>query len=113
MAFEIHKQHKLADHLEAEAYEWVKHDIVVHYDLHLEKNEFGYDQDLIDVLNEEQVHEIEQYMDDHNTKVSEGGFDWMEPYTMTVLNTIVDRWYCEQENPDDDEGYEVSFDDGA
>ena len=55
MAFEIHKQHKLADHLESEAYEWVKHDIINHYDLVLEKNEWGYDQDVIEVLTEDQI----------------------------------------------------------
>jgi len=97
MAFEIHKQHKLADHLESEAYEWVKHDIINHYDLVLEKNEWGYDQDVIEVLTEDQIKEIESYVNDHHQTVAEGGFDWIEPYTLTVLNTIVDRWYTDRE----------------
>ena len=88
MVFEIHKQHKLCDQLEEKAYEWVVHDIEQTFNVTPEKNEFGYEEDIITVLNEDNVMDIETYL--------ESG-EWIEGYCRSALNGIVDRWYEENE----------------
>ena len=88
MVFEIHKQHKLCDQLEERAYEWVVHDIEQAFDVTPAKNEYGYDEDIISVLNEDQINAIEAYLESDN---------WIEGYVSSALNGIVDRWYDENE----------------
>ena len=100
MVFEIHKQHKLCDQLEERAYEWVVHDIEQAFDVTPAKTEWGYDEDIISVLNEDNIITIETYLESD---------EWIEMYVRSALQGIVDRWYSEQPNPDDDEGYEISF----
>ena len=99
MVFEIHKQHKLCDQLEERAYEWVVHDIEQAFDVSPEKNEWGYE-DIISVLNEDNIITIETYLESD---------EWIEMYVRSALQGIVDRWYSEQPNPDDDEGYYINF----
>ena len=92
MAFEINKMGKLSDHLESEAYEWVAYQICETYGLELKKNEYGYEQDVVEVMTEKMVKEIEVYLNKtYKDKL------WIEPYANTALNSIVDRWYEENE----------------
>ena len=92
MTFEIFKMGKLGDHLESEAYEWVAYQICETYGLELKKNEYGYEQDVVEVMTEKMVKEIEVYLDKtYKDKL------WIEPYANTALNSIVDRWYEENE----------------
>ena len=100
MVFEIHKQHKLCDQLEERAYEWVVHDIEQAFNVEAGENEYGYDEDIISVLNEDNIITIETYLESD---------EWIEMYVRSALQGIVDRWYSEQPNPDDDEGYEINF----
>ena len=100
MVFEVHKQHKLCDQLEERAYEWVVHDIEQAFNVEAGENEWGFEQPIEELLNEEQVESIEAYLDTS---------EWIEMYVRSALQGIVDRWYSEQPNPDDDEGYEISF----
>jgi len=87
MAFEIHKMGKLSDRLEEEAYLWVAYQICETYGLELKKNEYGYEQDVVDIMTEDHVKEIEEYLETtYNDK------SWIEPYANTALNSIVDRW---------------------
>jgi len=87
MAFEIHKMGKLSDRLEEEAYLWVAYQICETYGLELKKNEYGYEQDVVDIMTEEHVKEIEEYLETtYNDK------SWIEPYANTALNSICDRW---------------------
>ena len=88
MVFEIHKQHKLCDQLEERAYEWVVHDIEQAFDVSPGKNEYGYDEDIISVLNEDNIITIETYLESD---------EWIEGYCRSALNGIVDRWYEENE----------------
>jgi len=94
MAFEVYKMGKLSDHLESEAYGWVAHQITETYGLELTKNEYGYEQDVVEVMTEEHVKEIEEYLD--NTYKDKS---WIEPYANTALNSIVDRWRDENDVP--------------
>ena len=92
MTFEIFKMGKLSDRLEEEAYEWVAYQICDTYGLELKKNEYGYEQDVVEVMTEKMVKEIELYLDKtYKDKL------WIEPYANTALNSIVDRWYEENE----------------
>ena len=92
MAFEIFKMGKLSDHLESEAYEWVAYQITETYGLELTKNEYGYEQDVVEVMTKDHVSEIEEYLDTtYKDKL------WIEPYANTALNSIVDRWRDEND----------------
>ena len=87
MAFEIHKMGKLSDRLEEEAYLWVAYQICETYGLELKKNEYGYEQDVVEVMTEDHVNEIEEYLDTtYKDKL------WIEPYANTALVSICDRW---------------------
>ena len=105
MAFEMYKTHKLADHLESEAYGHCEWAIASFYNLELEENEYGYEQNVYEVLSKKQIEEIDAYISLHT-----GPDMWHEPYSISCLNTIVDQWY---EHHEGDEGYEISFDDGS
>ena len=92
MAFEVFKMGKLGDHLESEAYGWVAHQIKETYNIDPGENEYGYENDIVDVMTEEQVKEIEEYLDTtYKEKL------WIEPYANTALTSIVDRWHEENE----------------
>ena len=104
MAFEVFKQGKLADQLEERAYECCAWQIEETFELSRMKNEWGFEQPIEELLNEEQVHTIEAYLDTD---------EWIEMYVRSALQGIIDRWYSEQENPDDDEGYEISFNENS
>jgi len=94
MAFEVFKMGKLSDRLEGEAYEWVSWQIQETYGLELTKNEYGYEQDIVEVMTEEHVKEIEEYLDNtYKDKL------WIEPYANTALNSICDRWRDENDVP--------------
>jgi phage-related protein len=94
MAFEVFKMGKLSDRLEGEAYEWVAWQIQETYGLELTKNEYGYEQDIVEVMTEEHVKEIEEYLDNtYKDKL------WIEPYANTALNSICDRWRDENDVP--------------
>jgi len=87
MAFEVKKMGKLSDRLESEAYEWVAYEICETYGLELKKNEYGYEQDVVEVMTEDHVNEIEEYLDiTYKDKL------WIEPYVNTALVSICDRW---------------------
>ena len=88
MAFDMNKLHKLSDHLESEAFEWTQWAIKEWYELELTENEYGYEQGVEEVLNKEQIEEIEAYVDEWLSPDK-----YHEPYTLTCLNTIVDRWH--------------------
>jgi hypothetical protein len=92
MAFEIFKMGKLSDRLEEEAYQWVSYQIQETYGLELTKNEYGYEQDVVEVMTKDHVSEIEEYLDTtYKDKL------WIEPYANTALNSIVDRWRDEND----------------
>ena len=93
MAFDMYKTHKLSDHLEAEAYDHCQWAIQSFYDLKLEKNEYGYEQDVYEVLTKEQIEEIDAYISLHSAPDK-----WHEPYSLSCLNRIVDQWYEENED---------------
>jgi phage-related protein len=92
MAFEVFKMGKLSDHLESEAYGWVAHWIKQEYGLEVTENEYGYEQDVVEVMTEEHVKEIEQFLNDTLTEKL-----WIEPYANTALNSICDRWRDEND----------------
>ena len=92
MAFEVFKMGKLGDHLEAEAYEWVAHQIRETYNIDPGENEYGYENDIVDVMTKEHVEQIEEYLDTTYRDKS-----WIEPYANTALNSICDRWRDENE----------------
>ena len=102
MAFEVFKMGKLSDHLESEAYEWVAYQICETYGLELKKNEYGYEQDVVEVMTEKQVKEIEEYLEETYKEKH-----WIEPYANTALNSIVDRWRDENDKPWEPQSYEV------
>jgi hypothetical protein len=95
MAFDMFKLHKLSDHLESEAFEHAQWAIQSFYELELTENEYGYEQGVEEVLNEEQINEIEAYVAKWCAPDK-----WHEPYTISCLNTIVDRWHEENEDYD-------------
>ncbi len=101
-SFEVFKQGKLADQLEERAYEWCAWQIEETFGLKRSKNEWGFEQPIEELLNEEQVNAIETY-------IESDGIPWIEMYVRSALQGIIDRWHMEQPNPDDDEGYEISF----
>jgi hypothetical protein len=45
-----------------------------------------------EVLTKEQIEEIDHYISENT-----GDVPWHEPYTLSVLNRIVDQWYEEHE----------------
>jgi hypothetical protein len=94
MAFEVYKMGKLSDRLEEEAYQWVSYQIQETYGLELTKNEYGYEQDVVEVMTEVHVNEIEEYLEETYKEKS-----WIEPYANTALNSIVDRWRDENDSP--------------
>mgnify|MGYP000844554748 CR=1 FL=1 len=66
MAFEVFKMGKLSDHLESEAYEWVAYQITETYGLELTKNEYGYEQDVVEqVINPTEDFEVTRF--DHES----------------------------------------------
>ena len=92
MAFDMFRLHKLADRLDAEAYEHAQWAIAEFYNLELKENEYGYEQDVVEVMTEDHVHEIEEYLDTtYKDKL------WIEPYANTALVSICDRWREENE----------------
>ena len=95
MAFDMYKTHKLADHLESEAYEHCQWAIAGFYNIELEENEYGYEQDVYEVLTKDQIEEIDAYISEHTAENM-----WHEPYSISCLNMIVDRWYEEHEGDD-------------
>ncbi len=94
MAFEIYKMGKLSDRLEEEAYLWVAYQITETYGLELTKNEYGYEQDVVEVMTEDHVKEIEEYLEETYKEKH-----WIEPYANTALNSICDRWHDENDAP--------------
>jgi len=102
MAFEIYKMGKLSDRLEEEAYLWVAYQICETYGLELKKNEYGYEQDVVEVMTEDHVKEIEEYLEETYKEKH-----WIEPYANTALNSIVDRWRDENDAPWEPQSYEV------
>ena len=102
MAFDMYKTHKLADHLESEAYEHCEWAISSFYGIELEKNEYGYEQNVYEVLTKEQIEEIDAYISKHSAENM-----WHEPYSLSCLNRIVDQWY------EENEPYVYEGDDGA
>jgi len=97
MAFDMFKLHKLSDHLEGEAYEHAQWAIQSFYELELTKNEYGYEQGVEEVLNEEQINEIEAYVDEWCVPEK-----YHEPYTISALTGIVDRWHEEHDVEQDE-----------
>ena len=71
MAFEINKQGKLCDQLESQAYDWVMYDI-----------EQKYNVEMFEELDDEQVNEIEEYLEDED--------QWKEGYVYMTLRSLVD-----------------------
>ena len=94
MAFEVKKMGKLSDRLESEAYEWVAYEICETYGLELKKNEYGYEQDVVEVMTEDHVKEIEEYLETTYTDKL-----WIEPYANTALVSIFDRGRDEKDKP--------------
>ena len=90
MAFEVFKQGKLADQLEEKAYEWCAYQIEETFGVKRTKNEWGFEQPIEELLNEEQVQAIETYLESD-------GIPWIEMYVRSALNGIVNRWYEENE----------------
>ena len=88
MAFEVFKQGKLADQLEERAYEWCAWQIEETFGLKRMKNDWGFEQPIEELLNEEQVESIEAYLDTD---------EWIEMYVRSALQGIIDRWYEENE----------------
>ena len=87
-SFEVFKQGKLADQLEERAYEWCAWQIEETFGLKRMKNDWGFEQPIEELLNEEQVESIEAYLDTS---------EWIEMYVRSALQGIVDRWYEENE----------------
>ena len=87
-SFEVFKQGKLADQLEEKAYEWCAWQIEETFGLKRMKNDWGFEQPIEELLNEEQVESIEAYLDTD---------EWIEMYVRSALQGIIDRWYEENE----------------
>ena len=92
MAFDMNKLHKLSDRLESEAFDHAQWAIKEWYELELTENEYGCEQGVEEVLNEEQINEIEAYVDEWCSPDK-----YHEPYTISVLTGIVDRWRDEND----------------
>ena len=90
MAFEVFKQGKLCDQLEEKAYEWCAWQIEETFGLKREKNQWGFEQPIEELLNEDHIREIEDYLESD-------GIPWIEGYVRSALSGIVDRWYEENE----------------
>jgi len=88
MAFEVFKQGKLCDQLEERAYEWCAYQIEETFEVSRKKNEWGFEQPIEELLNEDHINAIEAYLESDN---------WIEGYVSSALNGIVDRWYDENE----------------
>ena len=88
MAFEVFKQGKLCDQLEERAYEWCAWQIEETFEVSRKKNEWGFEQPIEELLNEDHINAIEAYLESAN---------WIEAYVSSALNGIVDRWYDENE----------------
>ena len=88
MVFEVFKQGKLCDQLEERAYEWCAWQIEETFEVSRTKNEWGFEQPIEELLNEDKVSEIEAYLESDN---------WIEGYVSSALNGIVDRCYDENE----------------
>ena len=88
MAFEVYKQGKLSDQLEERAYEWCAWQIEETFELKRSKNEWGFEQPIEELLNEDHIREIEDYLEKD---------EWIEGYVRSALSGIVDRWYDENE----------------
>ncbi len=100
MAFDMYKTHKLADQLESDAYEHCEWAIKSFYDLELEENEYGYEQNVYEVLNKKQIEEIDAYISEWSDPNK-----YHEPYSFSCLNRIVDQWY--EEHDDEDDRYDI------
>ena len=87
MAFLVNKMGKLADQLEERAYEWVLYEIQQTY------NNVETEED----LTEDQLNEIEKYLDSEG-EMGEFGAVWIEGYCAMALRGIVDR------NHEEDDG---------
>ena len=61
---------------------------------------------MYEVLTKEQIEEIDTYISENSQENT-----WHEPYTLSVLNRIVDDWY-EHNEGDGDRWTTISFDDG-
>ena len=88
MAFEVFKQGKLSDQLEERAYEWCAYQIEETFEVSRKKNEWGFEQPIEELLNEDHIREIEDYLEKD---------EWIEGYVRSALSGIVDRWYDENE----------------
>ena len=77
MSFQVHKQHKLGDQLEAQAYDWAITDVQDYYGI-----------EEIEELTQEQVDEIFAYSESEQC---------YESYVGMALRTICDQWEMEQE----------------
>jgi len=88
MVFEVFKQGKLCDQLEERAYEWCAWQIEETFEVSRTKNEWGFEQPIEELLNEDHINAIEAYLESDN---------WIEGYVASALNGIVDRWYDENE----------------
>ena len=88
MAFEVYKQGKLCDQLEEKAYEWCAYQIEETFEVSRKKNEWGFEQPIEELLNEDHINAIETYLESD---------EWIEGYVRSALNGIVDRWYDENE----------------
>ena len=88
MAFEVFKQGKLSDQLEERAYEWCAWQIEETFEVSRKKNEWGFEQPIEELLNEDHINAIETYLESD---------EWIEGYVRSALNGIVDRWYDENE----------------
>ena len=86
MAFLVNKMGKLADQLEERAYEWVLYEVQQTYDVETEED-----------LSEDQLNEIEKYLDSEG-EMGEFGAVWIEGYCAMALRGIVDR------NHEEDDG---------
>ena len=88
MVFEVFKQGKLCDQLEERAYEWCAWQIEETFEVSRKKNEWGFEQPIEELLNEDHINAIEAYLESDN---------WIEGYVRSALSGIVDRWYEENE----------------
>ena len=88
MVFEVFKQGKLCDQLEERAYEWCAYQIEETFEVSRKKNEWGFEQPIEELLNEDHINAIEAYLESDN---------WIEGYVSSALNGIVDSWYDENE----------------
>ena len=86
MACEVFKQGKLADQLEERAYEWCAWQIEETFGVERTKNEWGFEEPIENLLKEDHIREIEDYLESD-------GIPWIEAYVRSALQGIVNRWY--------------------